>query len=69
MKWNYNKNKDSYKLFLYYLWNIFVTIVWAIWNKTAGYHLHMFRIPIFVKKVFKKMERRFFSLKNTVSSS
>ena len=34
------------------------------WNKTAGYHRHVLRLAIFVKKAFKKM-KTFFSRKNT----
>ena len=33
-------------------------------NKTADYHRHILRLPIFVKKGFKKM-KMFFSRKNT----
>ena len=36
-------------------------------NKTAGYHRHTLRLPIFVKKAFKK--KTFFSRKSTLSSS
>ena len=36
-------------------------------SKTAGYHRHFFRFPIFVKKAFKKTKTFFFE--NTVSSS
>ena len=37
-------------------------------NKTAGYHRHIFRPPIFLKMPFKRKKAFFFS-KNTLSSS
>ena len=37
-------------------------------NKIVGYHRHILRLPIFVKKAFEKV-KTFFSRENTLSSS
>ena len=37
-----------------------VTFKWNIRNKTADYHRHILRLPIFVKKGIKKDENDFF---------
>ena len=39
---------------------------WLFQNNTAGYHRHILRLPIFVKKAFKKMKTFFFSKKHFV---